>query len=925
MLIASAMMVVGCDNNGKNNPPQGNVTIEEFNTIINEGILGTQTYSAHIHTQYQDRSEPLKSFNMYSVSDDAIFDDDDSFFYNGYIRQKDQGIVDFSMLKNGSAVNPEEFYATDPNMKIHDFYPAAPSNIFSKMSSFTKSGNYTFKSTDTYAMAVIANLGMGIYAMRISNPEYFTVKVGKDLSTITVKSTFIDNYQSEEPGALPDTFVQEPVDITVTFTSVGETTFSSIVEYVANPDYTFPTPTAWSEADLTILKNHFNNQVPPFVEGLSYAYELKSKGAGNTYYALLVDYASGNLSTSYGASLQSSGFEPVDGTSTYKKIVDDPEMQAKHIYEVEMKYYDPEEVMDERTGEKWGFCYPNGVFQVKFAYKKSIVAEIKTVADLVSYLEIVDVDQFFAFDEVNSATQVTGFSDGTSVANQGEGGDLYHFAAPTGYNTFKVRFSYEDAVTFATAEEEYLNSCSELTRSTNTLSHTVMYGSDDTITVFQFTLMSSFNESTYPGYIEIRVRIAYNFYEAHKNDQKAEKIRVNYQVLNQNDEDVTSEALGYSSKLPLKVEKNATVNLSTELNNGYSFIQYEPVEPEESEKSVEAQITAGTFVNTNAISSFKAPSYDFTMVIRVNELDPSIPRLESISVVELTTEYRIGDTYSFDGHVMAHLSTGSDVDVTSQAVINDENVNTSVEDRYDVLITYTDEYGQHASTTVSIYVRPNPTYRINIKPVEGITIQVTMPSSCQAEENGTVRLKVTAGNDLMQELKVITVSGASVEVNYLGTMGGAPQYQFAMPGEDVVVTPIKKSSVDQLAGSYSTYVPLTTAGYYNKYTITFDGEGSGTYTRYWVNANPTSYTLYFSYEVTGSNITIQLTGFDEGVSNTSFVTGYRLFCNSTIEDPEDPDFKNINPTGIRIDNFSISFAAVNEKEEVVQTLTFYRE
>ena len=269
ILIASSMMVVGCN---KENPTGPNISLDEFKTAISEGILGTQNYSAHITARFKGDNEDYSNFNMFNLNDDAIFDDASSYFYNGYIRQKDQGIVDFQMLKAGEAVIPGEFYATDPNMDMHDFYPAAPSNIFSDLTTYSKIKYNRFKCTDTHAMAVIANLGLGLHAMWASNPIDFTVIVNKDFSKVEVKSEFIYNYQSEEAGNLDNTFVQTPVYINVTFTNIGTTSFPSIEAYVENPDYVFPTPTTWSEADIEMLKNNFNKEVPPFIEGLSYAY-----------------------------------------------------------------------------------------------------------------------------------------------------------------------------------------------------------------------------------------------------------------------------------------------------------------------------------------------------------------------------------------------------------------------------------------------------------------------------------------------------------------------------------------------------------------------------------------------------------------------------------------------------------------------------
>ena len=917
ILIASSMMVVGCN---KENPTGPNISLDEFKTAISEGILGTQNYSAHITARFKGDSEDYSNFNMYNINDDAIFDDASSYFYNGYIRQKDQGIVDFQMLKAGEAVIPGEFYATDPNMDMHDFYPAAPSNIFADLNTYSKNIDNKFKSTDTHAMAVIANLGLGLHAMWASNPTDFTVIVNKDFSKVEVKSEFIYNYQSEEAGNLDNTFVQTPVYINVTFTSIGTTSFPSIEAYVENPDYVFPTPTAWSEADIEMLKNNFNKEVPPFIEGLSYAYEMKTKGTGNNFYTLVVDYASGDLSSAYGQALEGLGFSPVNQTTKYQKAIEEEQSKTRHVYTVEMIYHNPDEVMDPETGEKWGFCYPNGVFEAKFSYKRIINIEVKTVQDLMSYLEGIDVSQFFVLDDVNAASEVKGFSDGTVIANQSEEKEVYYFSAPTGTGTFKIYLSYADALKFYNGQKEYLASCSDLSFSESSLFGVEIYSSDDGYTLFQLLRLKGFNESTYPGYVEMRVKISHEFYEAHCNDRPASKIRINYKVLNQEDKDVTADALSYSSTFALKAEKNSTVNLSAALNNGYTFVQYEPVEPEESDKTVQAQIEAGTFVNTNAISSFVAPTYDFTMVIRVNELDPSIGRLSSISVEGQTTQYIVGQSYSFNGRVMAHYTTG-DVDVTSQAIISDNNVNTSKAGTYDVLVSFTDENGQSASTTIKIKVVPATTYKVNVKPVPGVEILTSSATSLPGNE---ITFTVTQGESLIHEMKVFGVSGTEVTLNYREE-NGDKVYYFEMPSEEVVITPIKEVSTDTLVGSYSIMIPMTTAGYYNKYTITFNSDGTGSYSREWHNGNPTTYNLYFSYVVSGSNITVQLTGFDNGVDNINFQAGYRLFVSSTVVDPENPDFKNLNPTGVRNNKYSVTFSLVNSSGDIANTVNFYRE
>jgi len=477
-----------------------NMSVDEVTNYFAGNVLSVLNYSSHIHSQLADDPNPFAEFNIYSLNDDAIFDDYDDYFYSGFIRQKGQGIVDFQMLKGGSLVIPGTFYATNPGISMHRLYPIAPANILAcDITSAVEGENNVFISTSFDGMAILANLGLGLYAQVAEAPVDYKITVRED--NVTINSTFILRYIDDITGA----HVEVNCDVDFTISSVGQTEYLSVESYAFDPYYVYQNPTEWSDNDIEFIKARFNNQLPPFMDKLSYSYEVIQGVSSGVYCAQVMDYFSGDLSSIYGPVLIKYGYSKVNDYE-YVKVIKNVEAKKEDIYRVIMLFKDNDKEF-----------YPNGVFQTKFVYTDRPLEEIVSLKLLKEYLEGADVAKFFKFNGLNEDSVVAGFFDGTANANALAGEDLYKFVATSSSKSFKIKFSYADAVKFIAAEKEFLNSFEDLNYSQMPLLQTFMYCTDDGDTQFQFVDTTTNGESSYPGYIEMRIKISNAFYNAHKS------------------------------------------------------------------------------------------------------------------------------------------------------------------------------------------------------------------------------------------------------------------------------------------------------------------------------------------------------------------------------------------------------------------------
>ena len=415
----------------------------KFNKTVQK-ILTDHNYTVNVKGRFQDEEDDFCNYNLININNDAIYTDESNYFNQGYIRQKDQGIVEFFQNKESGVIVPSDFICTNDKLGMDELYVLAVENILNVNFTFDSTTN-AFVGAGRNQIAVIGNLGLGDYIIWASAPEKnrFTVTSSDNYATLIVKTQFIYNYQEAVAGSLDDTFKQIPFDVEITIKEIGTSTNKNIEEYVANPSYVYPNPTDWSEGDEESIKEHFGGEVAPFIEGLTYSYKIGETLVEGKYYACVEDYASGDLTDDYKAILESNGFED-NGEGVYIKSALNEQKTRKLVWKVLFNYYSSTD--KDETGMAYGYLYPQGVFTVLFRYEETFEGVINTIEDLNNYIQNSTkaggyLPELPTDIEIN---KITGFNDTTASA-----GSNFAFVAPTQGGYFKIYIDkYEDAVAF---------------------------------------------------------------------------------------------------------------------------------------------------------------------------------------------------------------------------------------------------------------------------------------------------------------------------------------------------------------------------------------------------------------------------------------------------------------------------------------------
>ena len=404
---------------------------------LRQAVLENHNYTASIVSKLADEEGDFVNFNLFNINDKALFEDYDTYFFNGYVQIKDKGIMDFQMVKSGSAVITDTFYLTNPALGVSSMYPAAMEHVFDS-ATFEKTGNNEFSSDDYHAMAIMATLGISIGAEISSAPASFKAQVSNDRSAYRLLATFVVNYQDPNiPGSTDDSFRQVDLDVAITVYNIGLTHNQAIESFLDNPGV-YEAPTSWSEDDIASLSPYFNKTTPPFVEGLSYAYNCKTTSVSEGHKtAYLVDGASGDLRQSYGQTLLDNSFAKINDNE-YLKTVDDEERGLLCKYKVVMRFDDPE--ARDSDGNLYGEYFPNGRFAAKFFYYEEIKSPVTDIASLNAYFAKTGVKDFLRPILGPDSASVTGFKNGTDAANQNAEFDQYAFVAPSTSGYFSVYF-----------------------------------------------------------------------------------------------------------------------------------------------------------------------------------------------------------------------------------------------------------------------------------------------------------------------------------------------------------------------------------------------------------------------------------------------------------------------------------------------------
>ena len=627
------------------------ISLNDFNTKYKNAILNNHNYEATVSATFDEDSYVIASYKLYNLNDTALYSDESGTeIYAGYVKQKDQGYVNFSVAQSGGGLLLGEFLSTNYSVGISELDPFCLESVLN--ASFIKVADkkQDFSCTDFTSIAAIANLAFGEYVTSARAPESYVITVDDTNSKLIIKASF--SYPTQV-GKL------SPATVSIIVSNIGAVNNVDIENHVANPSYNYKAPTKWSEDDLALFDQYFGDYVPPFVTGASYAFDINDVTDTGFKVVLAEDYASGNLSSSYATALEGKGFSKVD--DKYVLEVEDEAKQLKKTYTVTLNYVSPESDADIKL------YYPKGIFSVKYKYKEETTATVDTVAKLNEFLSKTAAKDILPAFPLDGSIKVTKFADGTDSANkQTITGDSYVFVSPSLGDYFRVYIpTYNEAVNFINSYGALLSVKGFV--ASGSLG-TFAFGSytDDYSSGFIFGDPVFAKESNYPGYLEIQLRVTKDTVNNYVDP--TEKDEHTIAVANFKGGYVT-----VTSPTTKVAKAGELVSFTVTVNSGYSFDS--------------VVVTCGTN-NVDILGSF--PNFTFTMpdgdviVGAVVTEDEKEPTLESLSVVSPKVDYEVGDTF-VKPTVKANYSDGNSIEV-STAVFSGYDMNTA--GTYTVTVSY---------------------------------------------------------------------------------------------------------------------------------------------------------------------------------------------------------------------------------------------
>ena len=847
-LVATAMVLVGCDKGGKNpNPPTPPVVFNNFEEAVSS-ILTKHNYSAHLLNQWDAESTPWFECNIYNINDNAIYDDIGDLewgikYYSGYIKQKDQGIVTFYAFPNDSEIETGGFAATNLDRTVSDVYSYAPDHIVDKGFTYSEE-RQKYVCDDFDAIAVLANLAFGEYVSLVSAPEDLTGEF-KD-NKVVISGLYELTFYDEE-------VIHVNADVSITFSNIETTSNKPIEDYVAHPTKQYTVPTAWDKGIKDLFDEYYNGYYPPFMSGLSYSWKYGKSYSEGSNAIMLEDYCNGDLTGNYITALVSDGFVPVQnpGFIEYMKtVVDD---NFTHKYSVKMKFYAPTDT--DASGMEYRYLFPNGVTSVKFLYKKQAKEEITTVGLLNEYINNTVAGWFIPAFNLPDSTRVSKFKDATGTLEstvlllKGTNSDYFNIYPET----------KEQAISFVNQLKTYLES--KGFSSTGTFLGQYWY-SDDYSSAFRFTDPESISTWTSSSYLQMRIEITQDTLDANDHgDVFMDHLTVTGQT--------TSFTVGDT------FEFDGTVTLTYTDDNSKEVVPTEVIGPDMS-------VAGQQSVTIKYSEDGDTVSTTYTVTVNPSETKYVINTscLEGTSItISMPSAPEQGQYKTSAGLEVQFSVSYTDEQPSVKVMCGEDEVKVNGPNQITGIYQFTMPLGD-----VTIYTFETPVvHEHNISYViknssTGETISfasVIHPSSVMPikfTDNSAVNFEINTTSDYN------FVSATIGDASYTSS-----SFSYNALDSDFVVTifvsPVGGGDTpSEFGGSYA-----VDNGAYNTYIITFNDDGTGTYVRDVHNSSPATYTATFSYVKVGNAITITLTGFVEtGTDNTSFQSGYRLFPSTDI-------------------------------------------
>lgn len=897
--------------------------VNSFDEAISS-IKTKHNYSAHLNNQWANETEPFADFNFYNIDDNAMFDDFNANFYSGYLKQKGQGIVTFQLNKTATTTGGlvlGTFVATNLERNISDIYTLAVEHLVDKTFTYDETDKI-YKSTSMDAMAVLANLAFGDYTSLVSAPEYITAKFENNSLTFRgiFDITYFDVVEVHTTG-----------DVTLVVSDFGKTRNAILEGYIANPDYTYVAPTEWDSDTIALFNEEFNGYIPPFIEGLSYAWKSGQSVSEGFYVAMVEDYFGGDLTTKYRQAIEAVGFSEVSnpGLIEYKKVVEDENLV--HTYSIKMKYYAPTDT--DSSHMQYGYLYPNGVTSFKFLHKQQAKQTIVTVALLNEYIGNTDVGQYFPKFSLDNDTRVANFSD---ASNSDE--NMILLLKGTNSAFFNI---YPDTKEHAIEAVEKLVADLKLLgfEGSSSASFQQYWLSDDYFSQVKITDPSYSSTWSSSSYLQVRIEITQasldnwrdepvtldsisisgqttTFYvgdafvfdgtvTAHYSDgteevvtptsyttpdmtqagqqsvvvsytnSKGETVGTDYLITINASEvayainivQVTGATITVTYPTSLQAKAGTAVNFKVKVASGYSLDSV----------SVTSNGKAVSYYGPNPMTG----AYQFTMpdgeVTITANVKGTIPTQKIVYQVYDTSYNVLNYNDVIDSSSILPTNAPENSDVSFNIVTKSGYTFQYVCEVNDEDAIMTPSFTYHMGTEALEF-----TIVVSIDPVAPATLSsIALSGQSTAYEvneafsfDGTVTATYSDGSSK-------TVTPTSVSTPDMSTTGSKTVTVSYTEGEETrtatyTITVTEEHEESSIYGSYShdreSYTP-SNPEYYDRYIITLNEDGTGTYVREFHTSSTSIKTMSFTYSVSGSRITFTFVSGD----NTDAYNGYRLF------------------------------------------------
>ena len=923
-------------------------SIKSFEDAVNS-IKTKHNYAVNIVNVIEYDHAEFINYNMYNLNDGALYSDIYGTYYSGYIKQKDQGIVRFTMPLDSSGILLGSFVCTNVERTISDYYNfnldyvVAIEQIF-KSSFIYSDEKESYICTDYNAMALIANLAFGDYAQLVSVPEKISaVFKNNDLIINAVYDvTFFDEEEINTKG-----------DVVVTISNFEKVSNARLEEYIANPDYTYVAPTEWSADVKESFDERFNGYYPPFIEGLSFAYKSGIAASEGNYVTMLEDYWAGDLTTNYASTLLENGFSKVSnpGYEEYQKKVEDE--QLVHTYSIKMKYYTPTD--KDGSGMEYSYLFPHGVSFFMFVHKQTTKETITTVKLLNEYIASTEAGSFLPSFNLADDTKVKDFKDATdtqpTLAFLGKGTNSAYF------------YIYPDTKAHATTcVEEYVNYLKSKGFTGESSAFAQEYWlTDEHGSIVRITDPSYISTWSASSKLYVRLEISKETVEAAQEEiVYMDKLEISEQTL----------VFEYNSEFVF----DGTVTLIYTDGSSEVVTPTEVIGPDTTQVGQQTVIVRytndeGETIGASYTVEIKADETLYDIIVTPQEgvtiNISSHPSLKAKAGERVTFSVNVASGYKLNGLTAicngeslsitgpnfmtgAYYFTMKSGDVTLTANVTSTTINHSIS-----YVVWDDHYNQlnysdviNSSSVLPLSAAENSTVNFTVVTNSGYTFvcasekedEGAKTTSSFSYQMGTkdLEINIVVSVDPVApdaELSSIALSGQTTtyEVGDTFSFDGVVTATYS-DGNSKEVTPTEVSSPDmstigdktvtvsytedeitktaeytitvsqkedpgEFGGTYSWYKGKM-GGVDTYFRITFNEDGTGTYVRDPYNGSTA--TIYFSYVVKGDNITLTLT--DIGSGFNCFST-YRPF-----------DFDAVgtkNTTGVINSDGSISFALYN--------------